>query len=82
MYYVYILQSEKRGRFYIGYSKDAEKRLLLHNQGKVKATQYLIPWKMIYFEQWPTRAEALKRERYIKIQKSRRFIEKLVNTGG
>ncbi len=39
MYSVYILYSEKCGRFYVGYSADVSARLERHNAGKVAATR-------------------------------------------
>jgi len=35
-HFVYILESLKNGKYYIGYSSDAEKRLRVHNQGITK----------------------------------------------
>ena len=78
MYYVYILQSERNGSFYTGYTKDIHERLECHNSRKVKATRYLIPFKVIYSEAYESATEARRREYYIKSQKSKKFIETLV----
>ncbi len=51
----------------------------MHNAGKVKATRYLGPLEVVYTEVYNTATEARKREYYIKRQKSRRFIEDLMN---
>ena len=40
---VYTLQSERNGRFYIGFSGDVASRLTRHNNRAVKATRYLDP---------------------------------------
>ncbi len=42
-YKVYILQSERNGRYYIGFTKDIESRIDLHNKGRVKSTRYIRP---------------------------------------
>ena len=78
MFYTYILQSEKSGRYYIGHTSDLKERLERHNSGKVKATKNKGPWIVKYYERHETKAEANSREFYIKSMKSRVFIEKLI----
>jgi putative endonuclease len=48
MWYVYVLESQKSRHWYIGSTKDLQKRILRHNSGKNKSTKYGIPWKLIY----------------------------------
>ena len=79
MYYVYILQSQKNGSYYIGYSKDVDRRLAEHNRGKAKATRYEIPFKLVYTESFTTSIEAKRREHYLKKQKSRKYIADLIS---
>jgi putative endonuclease len=78
LFYTYILQSDKSGRFYIGHSADLEKRITYHNSGKVKATRNKGPWKYVYFEVYETKVEANRRELDIKKKKSRKYIEFLL----
>ncbi|RYU92485.1 GIY-YIG nuclease family protein [Mucilaginibacter terrigena] len=80
MFYAYILQSSKSGRYYIGHTENIEARLERHNTGKVKATKNKGPWILMSFESFQTKAQANAREFYIKSMKSRVFIEKLVAT--
>ena len=78
MFFTYILQSEKSGRYYIGYAEDIYKRLERHNAGKVTATRNKGPWVIVYFEPHDTKAGANSRELYIKSMKSRIYIEGLI----
>ena len=78
MFYTYILYSEKYNLFYVGYCEDLPKRLERHNAGKVTFTRKYMPWKLKYYEVFETRVEAIRRERYIKRQKSRQYIERLI----
>ena len=78
-YYVYILYSVKLDRYYVGAAKDAEQRLQQHNWGRTKSTKPGKPWVRVHLEKFESRQEAFQRERYIKKQKSRVFIESLVN---
>ena len=80
MFYVYILQSLMVDRFYIGYSERPERRLIDHNSGKVKSTRNFRPWIKIYQEEFETELQAIRRERYIKSMKSKKFIRELVDT--
>ena len=78
MFYCYILRSEKTGRFYIGSAEDVAKRLLEHNSGRVTSTRGRGPWACVWKEGFPTRADAVKRERQIKSWKSAGAIRNLI----
>jgi len=80
MFLVYILQSEPTNRYYVGYTNDLDRRLTEHNRKKGKYTDGGIPWKMVYSETYLSKKEAMDRERFIKQQKSRVFIESLVSS--
>ncbi len=79
MFYVYILQSLKINKYYIGSCEDIDKRLLKHNNGFVRSTKNGIPWKTIYVEEFETLSNARRREKQIKLWKSRKSIERLIN---
>ena len=66
MYQVYVLKSMKDNKFYTGYTADLRKRIERHNLGKVNATKYRKPFKLVYSEHYATRLEAINRERYLK----------------
>ena len=82
MFVAYILQSEKNGRYYIGYSSNVTARLASHNAGVVKATRYLRPWKLVYTEPFDTATSARQREWALKAMKSRVAIERLIGSVG
>ena len=77
-FFVYILRSERSGRFYIGHTENIEKRLLEHNTGRVAATRSKGPWELVYSQSFATRSEAARRETQVKQMKSRIWIERLV----
>jgi len=78
MYFTYIIKSETDDSFYIGQCKNIQERIQRHNNGYSKSTKAKIPWKLVYYESYKTRAEAVKREIEIKKQKSRKYIEDLI----
>ena len=79
MNYVYILKCKDK-TLYTGYTNDLDNRLKMHNSGKgAKYTKYRRPCKLVYFEEYKTRGEALSREYQIK-QLSREDKLKLIKT--
>jgi putative endonuclease len=71
MYYVYVLRSVKFGRLYKGVTDDVPRRLREHNEGLSASTKHWRPWELVHLEEHGTRAEALRRERYLKSGKGR-----------
>ncbi len=78
MYFVYILQSEKDGSFYTGQTANLDDRLQRHNEGRSKYTSLKRPWKLVYLEEFNTRAEAVQRGKKIKNKKRKSYIEYLI----
>ncbi|WP_278034089.1 GIY-YIG nuclease family protein [Flavobacterium nitratireducens] len=78
-YFVYVLESEVDGRLYKGHTSDIDKRIIEHNSGKTKSTKGYKPWRLVYFEEFDTREEAVLREKYLKTGSGREFLkEKLI----
>src|SRR5688572_22545614 len=65
-FYAYILISENTQRRYFGSCGDLEKRLKYHNSGKVKSTRPYRPYRVLYYEIFESKSEAIKRERFFK----------------
>jgi putative endonuclease len=80
MYVTYILYSEGSDRFYVGSTEHIDSRLLRHNNKAVPSTKNYVPWKVVYTEEFKTRAEAVNREKEIKAKKSKTYIKWLVNS--
>ncbi|NOX85522.1 MAG: GIY-YIG nuclease family protein [Chlorobi bacterium] len=79
-FFVYILQSEKFGNYYVGHTDNVEKRVKEHNSIDNKSyTSRYQPWilKRSFFV-GNDRGVAMRIERFIKKQKSRKFIEKVI----
>jgi len=70
MFFVYILQSERDGTYYVGYSHDVNSRLKEHNCGKVRYTKGHAPYKIVYIESCVSRRQAEIREQAIKKTKN------------
>ena len=61
MFYVYVLQNEKRDQIYIGYTEDLKRRFAEHQQ-----LQRHKGWKLIYYEAFLNQKDAMQRERKLK----------------
>ena len=74
---MYVLESAD-GRFYVGQTDDLNRRVAEHNapdDGR-KFTHKGGPWRLVWQESHPTRAEAMRRERFIKSRKSAAWIRR------
>jgi len=78
MYYVYILLSERDQKRYMGFTQDLERRIVEHNSGLVKSTKNRIPLKLIYFERFENKVEAMNREKFFKSGKGREFLNNIL----
>lgn len=79
MNYTYILKC-KDDSLYTGWTNDLKKRITRHNAGKgAKYTKARRPVELVYYEEFQTREEAMKREYAIK-QLSRKEKEALIKT--
>ena len=85
MFYIYILYSQIADKFYIGQTPDVQKRLREHNNPVVnsKFTAKYVPWELVLnFPVTPERADAMKVEKFIKNQKNRKFILRMIENKG
>jgi putative endonuclease len=81
MFFVYILYSPKSDRYYVGHTNDINRRLNEHNYPteNSKYTSKFLPWQLKFlFPVSKNRGEAIKVERFIKKQKSKVFLQKLI----
>ena len=63
MFYTYVLKSLKDNELYIGYSDNLKRRIVLHSQGKVRATKGRLPIVLVYYEACISSKNAIKREK-------------------
>jgi len=80
MFYVYILYSPSSDIYYVGSTDDVERRLEEHNHlSENTFTSRHRPWHLkAAFEVGRSRTISLKIEKHIKRQKSREYIEAII----
>ena len=80
MYYVYLLKLAN-STVYTGRSNDLQQRVVEHQQGKVSSTKNKLPVRLIYYEAYLNKKDAIARELYLKTGDGRREVRKqLKNT--
>ena len=77
-YFVYLIGNDKRGKIttYVGYTNNLKRRLNLHNSSKGAKFTKGRNWKLMYYEKYHTKKEAMSREYYIKHNKNFRNLLK------
>ncbi|OGK18223.1 hypothetical protein A3D80_02325 [Candidatus Roizmanbacteria bacterium RIFCSPHIGHO2_02_FULL_40_13b] len=80
MFHIYLLQSLKNSKIYIGStSRQVEIRLSEHNIGSNKWTKGNKPFKIVYYESLYCKTDALHREKFLKSGVGNRVVKAIVN---
>ena len=77
MYYVYILKL-CNGHFYKGSTGDLKRRLDEHEKGKVFSTKNKRPVKLIHYEAYLLKSDAVRREKFLKTTEGKRYLQKQI----
>ena len=68
-YFVYLIVSNLKNNkkfSYVGYTNNLKKRLNLHNSGKGAKFTRGKKWKLVYYEKYDSKSEAMSREYSLK----------------
>ncbi|MFY0652900.1 MAG: GIY-YIG nuclease family protein [Cyclobacteriaceae bacterium] len=74
MYSVYIIHSERIGRYYVGSTNNLDGRIYRHNAGQSKFTKRGVPWRLVKTFEFSTRSEAHQLEMKVKKRGIERFL--------
>ncbi len=74
-WYVYLLASQKDGKWYTGLTGDLRKRFKEHNDGQSPATKSRGPFDLIYYEMCINVDDARSRELYLKSGMGKRYLK-------
>lgn len=78
MFVTYVLRSAVSDHRYVGSAADAQLRLERHNAGLSPSTKAWRPWVIVHQEFYPTRAEAMRRERFFKTGRGREELDRIL----
>lgn len=86
MYFVYVLENAQRSldnivtnqnkNLYIGYTANIERRIEEHNTGKDAQYTRMKTWRLIYYEAYLNKQDALGREKFPKGGSGRKYFRK------
>ena len=77
MYYVYILQLNNN-QLYTGFTCDLKRRIEEHKHGKVRFTSQRLPIKLIHYEAYLLKSDAMRREKFLKSTEGKRLLRKQI----
>ena len=82
MFYVYVLVSETTGKRYIGQTNDLSRRVAEHNDpghnSRKHTSRNAGPWRLVHHESFQTRAEAMRREKWLKSGAGREWLDQTI----
>ena len=80
MFFVYILYSKDYDKYYVGHTNNIKRRLIEHNSEEFDHyyTSKYKPWEVKLTYEIEKKALAMRLEKFIKKQKSRKFINKII----
>jgi len=78
VFFVYVIESATTGRRYVGQTNGLERRMVEHNSPDHNRRKYTTrhrgPWRLLHQESFPTRSEAMGRERWLKSGAGREWL--------
>jgi putative endonuclease len=77
MYYVYAIKSLSKNYIYVGMTNNIERRQKEHNDGENRSTKAYKPFVLIMKEEFETRVEARRREKYLKSGIGKEFLKSI-----
>lgn len=77
-FYVYTIHSKRSDKMYTGYTSNLIRRVKEHNLGLNLSTKSYRPWTLIHYEGYRNRADAKRREKYLKTSQGGRLLRRRV----
>ncbi len=74
---MYVLENQNDQSLYIGFTTNLKQRMEDHTSGKgSRTTKIKSNWKLIYFESYRNRDDAIGREKFLKGGSGRKYLKK------
>ncbi len=77
MYYLYIILLNNK-QIYTGTTENLKRRYKEHSSGKVHSTKNRRPIKLIHYEAYLFKSDALRREKYLKTSEGKYFLKQQI----
>jgi len=75
--YLIISKGSKKNKSYVGYTKDLNKRIALHNSNKGAKSTRGYYWEILYKKDFETRSEAMSFE--YRLKKNRKLRKRIIS---
>ena len=76
--YIYLIESKKWKKCYLGSTDNPTRRIKEHNEGKNKSTQKGVPWKCLLIIKIENLQKARKIEFYLKRNKEKLTVKNII----
>ena len=77
MFYVYLLECQEDKSWYIGFTSDSKRRISDHQKScGCRTTSLKNNWKLIYYEAYIEKQDAIGREKFLKSGSGRKYLNK------
>ena len=80
MHYVYLLQSVKSGKIYTGQTSDLRRRIFEHKSGNTITTAKMLPVRLVFYEAFLDKHDAVRREMYLKTSKGKSTVRMMLQS--
>lgn len=78
MYYVYVLYSKILKKRYVGLTNDLRRRFAEHNRGDSNYTNRGKPWKLLYYEAFLEKNDAILEKTFLKMGIGRERLDRVL----
>lgn len=79
MYYVYVIKSLKDGKLYVGYTDNLKDRIKRHNGGQVDSTKSRRPFRLVFYEAFKNKRDAITDEKFFKSGYGRKVLKEKIS---
>ena len=81
MHYVYAIKSLRIiNRLYVGRTDNLRERIAEHQAGKTWTTKRMLPIKLVFYEAFLSKDDAVRRERYFKSSKGKSSLKQIIQS--
>ncbi|OGG87299.1 hypothetical protein A3B87_01675 [Candidatus Kuenenbacteria bacterium RIFCSPHIGHO2_02_FULL_39_13] len=78
MFYVYVLMDTEGEKKYVGMTSDLKERIKQHQSHKTWTTSRMKNLKLIFYEAFLSKKDAVRREKYLKTSKGKSSLKQII----
>lgn len=78
-YYSYVIYNLEHQKFHFGVCTNLEKTEKAHNQGLIKETSDISPWKIVFHEEFVNKEQAIRQVRFYRTKQGYYHLKRRLN---